>query len=170
MAVQPGGHEINELIDRYNAALLKVISPWVRGSAQAEDVLQEVWIKVHRNLAGFRGDSGIFTWLYRIAVNTAISHGKKWSREDREQDETADPKGTFNPEKELEKSHLRKDLAGAVGRLSGRHREVFLLRAYNGMAYGEIAESLEISEVNARVLYHHAIGRLRKELRHLRGL
>ena len=169
MAEKAGRLDVNELIDAHNSALLRVIIPWTRDRSQAEDVLQEVWIKVYQNLHRFRGDSGVFTWLYRIAVNTAINQGRKRRFENADTAGVADPKSTFQPEKEFEKSVIRERLARAVEELSGRHREIFLMRAYNDMPYEEIGRQLKISALNARVVYHHAVDKLRKKLDNLKG-
>lgn len=158
------GWDLDFLVKTYNVRLTRVIQPFVRNSADLEDVLQDTWTRVYLGLKGFKGGAQIFTWIYRIAVNSAISHGRK-KKADLLQEDQADPKRTYNPEDEYDRKQLRKEIRDAVRKLSDNQRDVFLLRAFNDMSYEEISNTLDMTVTNAKTTYFYAVNKMRKFLK-----
>ncbi len=156
--------KIDELFKEYNDRLVKVVAPLVPSSALLDDILQEVWMRVYRYWPKFQGRSSVFTWLYRIAVNTTFTALKKVQRPS-DQSVFDNLRSGSEPEKEYEKSMLRYDLAEAVKMLKSQQKEVFLLRGYQEMSFREIGTALSITENNARAVYFHAVRRLREKMK-----
>jgi RNA polymerase sigma-70 factor (ECF subfamily) len=157
--------EFRILVDRVSPFLFKVLAPWAMSRETAEDIVQEVWIKVHRSLHRFRGDSDIRTWIYRIAVNTAAS----WSRRRRDAfsdrlETVPDVRIQADPEAEAGRSSLRGAIRSAVDRLKSSERDVFLLRVWDDQSFADIARTLGSTEGSVRVRYFKVIRKLRKDL------
>jgi RNA polymerase sigma-70 factor (ECF subfamily) len=153
------------LVRRHSAAMARFVYGLGAPSADVDDLLQEAFFRAFRSIATFRGDSSFRGWLFRIAANAARDHHRRGRKrgvvltlEDRELADTADPVG------EAEASEAEGRLNLALGQLPPKQREVFLLRAQQGMAYEDIAESLGTSPGAARVHYHHAVKRLKEAM------
>ncbi len=160
LSMYEGQEGLERLFYEYNPRLVKVVGPLVPSSAVLDDILQEVWIRVYKALPRFKGNSSLFTWLYRIAVNTAFTALKKIEYPS---DESVfqNLRSSSEPEKEYERSVLKKDMAKALNRLNVRQKEIFLLRMYEGLAFKEIGASIGVTENNARVSYFHALKKMR---------
>jgi RNA polymerase sigma-70 factor (ECF subfamily) len=142
----------------------------------AEDVLQETYIKAFRALPGFEGRSSLTTWLYRIAVNEALMLARKRKPEvaSVEQDQPFDPEGESAemefvdfcclPEGEFLSSEARRFLDQAVRQLPENLRVVFVMRDLEGLPVRETAEALGISESNVKTRLLRARLRLRQQL------
>ncbi len=121
----------------------------VNTKQDAEEVTQDVFLRIHRGLGSFRFESSFKTWLYRIAVNTAINHAKKRSRvTTREIEEIfEDPATVTQPEagKRLEAEEVEKKLNALLNQLNPDQRVCILSREIEGMDYQEIATSLGIN-------------------------
>jgi RNA polymerase sigma-70 factor (ECF subfamily) len=145
---------------------------------EASEVAQEVFILCFRKIGQFRGDAKFWTWLARI-VDNQVSNRRSWwrrrgsrvthsldqqfGREDKDVVSYEPPDPSPSPRQEVEGRQSLEALNGALGKLSGDHREILLLRFSDGLPYEEIAESLQISlgTVKSR------INRARQELRPL---
>ena len=127
-------------------------------------LLQEAFFRAFRAIGSFRGDASFRAWLYRIGANAARDHHRRargrtiLSIEDRELTDPADPAG------EAEATEAEGRLGMALGRLPPKQRDVFLLRAQQGMPYEEIAATLGTTPGAARVHYHHAVKRLKEAM------
>jgi len=154
------------LVERYQGRVYALMCGMVRDREEARDLTQEVFIKAYNNLARFRLESSFYTWLYRIAMNLAIDHLRKFSkRKTSEYDDgiaSRDGDGGFaeghrvgNPGRSLERKQLNQTIMDALDKLSPDHREVILLREVEGLSYREISEALEIPEgtVMSRLYY-----------------
>ena len=141
----------------------------------ADDISQEVFLKLYRSLKNFRGDSQLSTWLYRVTVNTCISSKRKktlpvLSIEENihslETGESLDITGTAvnSPEKALEKSELKKHIEKALKNISNKERIVFILRHYRDLSLKEISEIMDISEGTVKSLLFRSVKKLRKKL------
>ncbi len=136
------------------------------------DLLQEVMLKVHRSLGSFREDAQFKTWIYRIAVNRAISFLRRRrvrslfrERVLRERAAgAAEPPGSDTLELLIE-AQERQRVAQAIERLPARQRATVHLRIVEGETYAAIAEIMGCSVGTAKANFHHAVKRLRKELR-----
>ncbi|MBU9888755.1 MAG: RNA polymerase sigma factor [Candidatus Omnitrophica bacterium] len=115
----------------------------------AEEVTQDVFLKVHKNLANFKFESSFKTWLYRVAINTALNAVQKRDRiANREVEEVPEDAATATPadaSRRLEAEEAEKRLRGLLERLNPDQRACLLLREVDGMNYQEIAESLGIN-------------------------
>jgi RNA polymerase sigma-70 factor (ECF subfamily) len=140
------------------------VSRFIRSDAEAEDVVQESFIKAYRALANFRGDSAFYTWLYRIAVNTAKNHlvaaskrpismtqFEKNDDDDYEQDMFMSDSST--PESELITKQIAETVNDTMNSLPSDLREAIMLREIEGMSYEDIAEAMEcpIGTVRSRI-------------------
>lgn len=153
----------NVLVLRYQHRVLKLVSRFARDTAEAEDIAQEAFIKAYRALASFRGESAFYTWLYRIAVNTAknavVSNRRRpvdfdLDREDPEQFERQSGlKEIDTPEGLLLSEEIRGTVAKAIEQLPDDLRMAITLRELEGLSYEEIAEVMEcpVGTVRSRI-------------------
>ncbi|HSR66536.1 MAG TPA: sigma-70 family RNA polymerase sigma factor [Acidobacteriota bacterium] len=143
----------------------------------AEDLVQEVFIKAYKSLKKFRGEAQFGTWLYRIAVNTHIDKVRKKSEAamrdyDSWDDERsvlhfkppADRSPQGNPERRVRSAGIQEDIRRALKTLSPRQHSVFVLRHYQNLKLREIAEVLSCSEGTVKTTLFRAIRRLRDQL------
>jgi len=128
----------------------------------ADDILQNVFVKSWRSLHNFRGDAGLYTWLYRIATNECLSFlAKKKPNIDISQAEIT----TDFPISREEESHqsgdaIQKKLEQAISLLPNKQKAVFNLRYYKEMKYNEIAEIMGTSVGALKASYHHAVKKI----------
>ncbi|WP_228259100.1 MULTISPECIES: RNA polymerase sigma factor RpoE [unclassified Marinobacter] len=150
------------LVVKYQSRVASIISRYVYDSHEVMDLAQETFIKAFRAIDRFRGDSAFYTWLYRIAVNTAKNHleargrrpqGSVDSSEAENYDDGRRLRDVASPEKLLQKDQLQKALAEAIAALPEELRSAFLLREYDGLSYEDIARILEcpIGTVRSRI-------------------
>lgn len=151
------------LVLKYQHKLLKLIVRYVRDPSEAQDVAQEAFIKAYRALPRFRGDSAFYTWLYRIAINTAKNYLVAASRRppdsdvdmsDAEQyDETAELKDSATPEMLLLKDEVQQTVIDAIDALPPDLRTAVTLRELEGLSYEEIAQAMDcpIGTVRSRI-------------------
>ena len=181
-----------ELIDRYGASMLRVARLHVRDRAVAEEVVQETWLAVLNGIERFEGRSSLKTWLFRILSNRAKTRGEREGRSvpfsaiaatdaaadggrsvDADRFQGADaqqwpyhwsaPPRAWTQEKALEREALGV-VKDAISDLPDTQREVIRLRDVEGWSADEVADALEISDVNQRVLLHRARSRVRTAL------
>lgn len=162
--VQKGDKRAFEvLVLKYRHRIFSLVSRFVRDSDEVQDVVQEAFIKAYRALPGFRGDSAFYTWLYRIAINTAKNYLVSRSRrppgvdieiEDAEYLESAGSlRDNADPESLLATEQLRAAVDGAIRRLPEDLRTALSLREYEGLSYEEIAEVMRcpVGTVRSRI-------------------
>ena len=140
----------------------------------AEDVAQEVFIQVYESVDGFKGDSKISTWLYRIAITKSMDHIRRKKRKKRfafieslfnQQDELIHDPGHFvHPGVQLENKEAAADLFKAISLLPDNQRTAFVLNKIEHQSYQEMAEIMGISVAAADSLLHRAKVNLRKLL------
>lgn len=126
------------------------------GDEGAQDASQEVWIRVWRNIKGFRGESAFSTWLYRITMNTCLSIRQREAR--REEREYGDempylpepPGGDADPEAAALSAERRDEIQTALQHIRAEHRAALVLRHMEGLSYAEIAEVLEVPDGTAK--------------------
>jgi len=158
------------LVTRYQARLYNAALRLVQSPDDAADVVQDAFLNAFQSLHSFKGDAEFFTWLYRIAFNTAISFKRKKrpavSLESNTGEggiEPNDPSDYVKPGSAIERSEDERQLAAAIARLSPEHREVLLLKDIDGLKYEDIAELLSVPIGTIRSRLHRA----RLELREL---
>ncbi len=151
------------LVRKYQHRLVKLISRYVRDQAEVMDVAQESFIKAYRALPRFRGDSAFYTWLYRIAINTAKNHIVAQSRRPPDTDlDAADAEQFANgsdlqelatPERIALRDEIQAAVAGAIDDLPEDLRVAITLRELDGLSYEEIAQTMDcpIGTVRSRI-------------------
>jgi RNA polymerase sigma-70 factor (ECF subfamily) len=168
-----------ELVDRHKKKVYYLAYDITGDHHEAEDVSQEVFVKVFRSLNTFRRDAKISSWLYKITVNASLdSLRKKPSRPDAPIDilEKVDVgdnalggRTDLDPERRAESLLLQRHISQALQKVSPKERSVFVMRHYNDLKIREIAEVLNISVGTVKALLFRAIKKLRKELSIYRG-
>ena len=145
-----------ELVIRHQRRAYAVALGMVHDPDDARDVCQEAFLKVHKNLSTFEGEAQFFTWLYRIVMNLCIDHLRKKRGQQVEFDETQAPddpdeggiaphRTGFDPARALSDKELRKQIMGALDKLSPAHRAVLVMREVEGMSYQEMADEMKCS-------------------------
>jgi RNA polymerase sigma-70 factor, ECF subfamily len=159
-----------ELVSRYQARLYNAALRLVNSPDDAADVVQDAFLNAFQALHNFKGDAEFFTWLYRIAFNTAISLKRKKrpavSLDDKPGEgafDPDDPSEYVKPNAALERTEEERRLHAALARLSHEHREVLVLKEIEGLKYEQIAEVLGVPIGTIRSRLHRA----RLELRDL---
>lgn len=151
------------LVLKYQHKIVALVNRFVKDRTEAEDVAQDAFIRAYRALANFRGESAFYTWLYRIAVNTAkndlVSKGRRPPASDLDAEEAElffQEQGLTEqatPESELERDQVEQTLQQALQGLSEDLRMAITLRELEGMSYEEIAVVMEtpIGTVRSRI-------------------
>jgi len=151
------------LVLRYQHKVVKLVARLLRDPAEAEDVAQEAFVKAYRALGSFRGDSAFYTWLYRIAVNTA--RNTMASRQRRPLDYEADlseseqsvvesrMRHIDTPEAAALTDEIHQTVNGAIAALPEDLRTAIVLREIEGLSYEEIAEAMDcpVGTVRSRI-------------------
>ena len=142
----------------------------------AEDLAQEVFVKAHHGIRGFRGGAKLSTWLYRITMNAYLDSKRRKtpvvvslvaSDDGRGGDELIDlvaDQGTRGPEAVAEASRIEAHVRQALGALSEQERTVFVMRHYQDMPIKEIADGLDVAEGTVKSLLFRGVRKLREEL------
>lgn len=157
-----------ELVRRYRNEVFAVAYHYVRNREEAWDLSQEVFIKAHRGLKSFRGDASFKTWLLRITANRCKDHFKKRRLKTvalEDMDGRQDPAAVApEPDQQAQHAELGRAIQEALGTLSDKHRTAFILREYEGLSYGEIAEAMGCSMGTVMSRLHHARKKMQKAL------
>ena len=150
------------LVRRYQRPVLAIARRFARDEDDAEDLAQRAFINASQRAGGWRGGS-FKSWLFRIVVNLAKNHLRDVSRFDRSEEAQEHEGEAAGPgvEERMMRAEQQQALRAAVARLPRRQREVLLLRIDGDLPFAEIARTLEITEVNAKVNFHHAVQRLK---------
>jgi RNA polymerase sigma-70 factor, ECF subfamily len=160
----------DELVTRYQTRLYNAALRLVHSPDDAADVVQDAFLNAFQALHTFKGDAEFFTWLYRIAFNTAVSLKRKKrpavsleAGGSEARIDPDDPSEYVKPGAELERTEDERQLHDAITRLSQEHREVLILKDLEGMKYEDIASVLGVPIGTIRSRLHRA----RLELRDL---
>ncbi|KPK50940.1 MAG: hypothetical protein AMJ63_13455 [Myxococcales bacterium SG8_38_1] len=164
------------LLGRYRGPLFSVVLRSVRDRGRAEEIYQDVWMKVIERCDDFRGDAKFSTWLYTIARNLCIDHQRKMKfrlHASLDQPQAGSDRAIAarapNPGPSTEAlaagGLLRERIASAVERLPDEQREVFLLRQLQGLAFHEIAEVVGVPANTVKSRMRYALERLQRTLR-----
>lgn len=146
------------LVDTYKERLYYHIRRLVGDHDDADDVLQNVFVKVYRNIAAFEEKSGLYTWLYKIATNESLSFIKSRNKKSTISLDGETSFGHVNSYADsfVDESSIQKKLLKAINQLPDKQKEVFQLRYYEEMAYEEMSEVTGTSVGALKASYHHA--------------
>lgn len=167
--------ELGKMVDRFSPGIFRLALRMLGNEQDAEDILQETFIKALKSLDSFEERSSLSTWLYRIAMNEALmvlrKHKVATVSIDEENEDEEGPDGPREivdwcclPEEELLGGESRKFLDGAVQKLTPALRAVFVLRDIQGLSVNETAETLGITESAVKTRLLRARLKLREEL------
>jgi len=155
---------------RYNQRIFRTARSILRDEAEAEDVVQETFVRAFRHLEQFEERASVGTWLTRIAVNEALSRLRRFQRFDALDTESNHKEGGSysveskqpGPEDQASFQELRSVLTVAIDSLSQDLRTVFVLREVEGLSTLETGEALQLSSEAVRVRFHRARQALRR--------
>ena len=164
-STEPVSLSVEQIYHDYAPRVYNMARRMVRTDADAEDVMQDVLLKVVRKLPTFRGASALPTWLHRVTVNTALSHRRKLAvrEERRARDpfetivaEEAEPSGATSPEAQLVNRETHALIERAIAKLPPLYRNVFLLADVEELPNADIAERLGLSLAAVKSRLHRA--------------
>ena len=163
------------LIQHYQASLLRIAYGITLDREESLDLVQEVFLKVYKNIRTFREASRLSTWLHRITVNQCLNWRRRWKRRFRWHHESIDEEGLpdhpalgtrdYDPEILYQNREMRETLWAALKELPEEVRAVFALRELDGLSYDEIAKVLKIKKGTVSSRLFHARKRLREGLK-----
>jgi len=167
-------HAFEQLVDYYETRVFRVAQSIAHGREDAEEVMQNAFVKAFENLSHFRGDSRFYTWLVRITINEGLMKLRRRRLNEVSIDDVFESEeGTFRreladgeptPEKRYSQKELRCILANAIGRLAPGYRTVFQLRDVEGFSTEETARSLNLSVPTVKTRVRRARSQLRRSL------
>ena len=159
------------LVERHRSMVYRVAYQFAGNHHDAEDIAQDVFIKVYRSLDRFRQDAQLTSWMYRIVMNACIDHRRRQRPaiaapfgEEAEQRMLNTPEDTPGPEDRAYAGELGQVLESEIGRLPNGQRVVFVMRHHQGMKLCEIADALGLAEGTVKRQLHAAVHRLRQAL------
>jgi RNA polymerase sigma-70 factor (ECF subfamily) len=161
------------LVERHRSMVYRVAYQFAGNHFDAEDIAQEVFLKVYRSLDKFRQDAQLSSWMYRIVMNACIDHRRRQHPaavapfgEEAEQKLLNTPEETPGPESRAYAGELGQVLESEINRLPHGQRIVFVMRHHQGLKLGEIADALGLAEGTVKRQLHAAVHRLRHALSH----
>ena len=167
----------NYLVEKYHRAMIHFLFRMVRNQAVAEELAQEVFLRVYRSRESYRAEAKFTTWLYRIATNLAVNHARDTRHErsaqtiylDAPDEETGSRPDVADDEPSVEQSMMRNERMAAIRThvmaLPERQRMAVLMHKYDGMDYRQIGEVLKLSESATKSLLFRAYQTLRDKLK-----
>jgi len=167
------------LVRKYQHKVVKLISRYVKDQSEVYDVAQEAFIKAYRALSNFRGDSAFYTWMYRIAINTAknflVAQGRRLPNVDIEASDAEQYEGESalkeyaTPESILRRDEIQETVFRTIENLPDDLRTAIMLREIEGLSYEEIAEAMDCPVGTVRSRIFRAREAIDKTLRPLIG-
>ena len=180
-AAQRGdGEAFRRLVERYQRRVVQLALGMTKDPDEAMDIAQETFVRVHRYLPSFKGDSSFFTWTYRIAMNLCLDAQRRRGRSGRVELEEGDeaeieaamepPSAALaGPQRQALNSELRGRIEEALAGLSEKHRAILLLREVEGLSYEELSKVLGIRKGTVMSRLFHARLNMQKKLREYLG-
>lgn len=149
----------NEMVRRFHSRIYWAARRMVKSHEDADDIAQEVFVRAYSALANFRGESGIYTWLYRIAINLSINHLRK--QKVRKLMDITDYIPFLGKDAEQDKGMIHDEnvslIEKAIETLPEKQRAVFIMRYYDEMPYEQISAILGTSVGGLKANFHHAV-------------
>jgi len=180
-AAQKGdGQAFRRLVEKYQRRVFQLALGMLKDPDDAMDISQETFVRVHRYLPSFKGDSSFFTWTYRIAMNLCLDAQRRKGRVERvdvEQGDEAEIEAAMDPPSHAlagpQRQALNEELKGkmeqALGELSENHRAILLLREMEGLSYEELSKILGIRKGTVMSRLFHARLKMQNKLREYLG-
>jgi RNA polymerase sigma-70 factor (ECF subfamily) len=171
LAGDPQG--FRELFDRYHRQVLAIAVGLTGNGDDAMDVVQETFVRAHKNLASFLGESSFYTWLYRIAVNVGIDFRRRQSRRaevvqvEPIDENVGDGEHAVDPRAEVERRELGARILKGIDELTPEHKAAIILREIEGLSYEEISKVMQCSKGTVMSRLHYARRKLQAKLREL---
>jgi RNA polymerase sigma-70 factor (ECF subfamily) len=180
-AAQKGDQQaFRKLVERYQRRVVQLALGMTKDADEAMDIAQETFVRVHRYLPSFKGDSSFFTWTYRIAMNLCLDAQRRKGRVERvdlEQGDEAEIEAAMDPpsaalagpQRQALNDELRGKIEEALSGLSENHRAILLLREIEGLSYEELAKVLGIRKGTVMSRLFHARLKMQNKLREYLG-
>ncbi len=167
-AVKGDGKAFEKLIRRYDGQIMNILLNILKNEDDASDAYQETFIKVHNNLGQFKKGSAFYTWLYRIALNTAYSFYDRRPVHAEFDENIHSPEFTDTPpaagDRELSDEEKRELVKKEIENLSAQQKTVVYLKSYEGLKFREIAEALSLNEGTVKKYFHRAVENIRNSI------
>ena len=160
-------HAFQELVDRYKDLVFALIARTLQDRARAEDLAQEVFLRVHRGLPYFRGEARLSTWIYRIVANVCVQeHGGRLATTSLDDEQTrAEVRAAAGSiDRQFGALELRDRLEKAIARLPPHYRLVIAAHYLEGVRYEDLAEALQMPLGTVKTQLHRAKQQLRRLL------
>ena len=168
------------LVERYQRRVVQLALAMTKDADEAMDIAQETFVRVHRYLPSFKGDSSFFTWTYRIAMNLCLDAQRRKGRLERvdvEQGDEAEIEAAMDPpsaalagpQRQALNAELRDRIEEALASLSENHRAILLLREVEGLSYEDLAKVLGIRKGTVMSRLFHARLKMQSKLREYLG-
>ena len=153
------------ILKKYQDRIYNLCRYLLGNPQDAEDAAQDVFLKAYRKLRNFKPESSLYTWLYRIAVNTCLDHKRKFRPEPFKDQSLAEnvPSSEPSPEQRYQSKEIGQAIQSALDQLPKQSRAVIVLREVEGLSYEEMAEVLNTSVGTVK----SRISRTREELRRI---
>ena len=159
---------LQELVDQYKNLVFGLIARTVQDRAKAEDLAQEVFLRMHRGLPYFRGEARLSTWIYRIVANVCLqdhaSPARTVSLDQWNEDTARPPIAPAAADRQFADFELRDRLEKAIARLPANYRLLVAAHYFEGVRYEDLAEALELPLGTVKVQLHRAKQQLRRLL------
>ena len=157
------------IVRRHQKGVWRMVRRYVKHDADAADVTQQVFVRAFKGLVAFRGAATVRSWLYRIAINCALTwirdHRREQPAEIDEDSLTQMPQAPANIASDQDGARLR----AAIAQLPPKQKLVLELRIFDDLSFKEVAELADCTENTAKVNFHYAVKKLRSILRDLGG-
>lgn len=157
-----------ELVRTYSKALYWQIRRIVVNHKDADDILQEVFIKIWQGIESFRGEAKLTTWMYRIAYFESLSHAKRQKRIAENQIEITEDNDFLVDQVAgdpyFDGDRAEKLLQEAIDKLPPKQKQVFVMRYFSELSYAEIEEITGTSQGSLKASYHHAVEKIKKSI------
>lgn len=157
----------NKIVSTYSERLYWHVRRFVLSHEDTDDLLQEIFIKIWAALPSFRGESQLFTWVYRIATNETLNFLRKQKVRAalRFQSIDAELENRIDSDPYFAGTQAERELSKAVARLPEKQRQVFIMRYYDDLSYEEISSITGTSVGSLKASYHFASEKIRENLK-----
>ena len=155
-----------EIVDKYSERLYWHVRSLTGSHDDTDDLLQDIFLKIWKALPSFRGDSGLFTWVWRIATNEALGFLRKKKVRAALRFESLDARAerVIDSDPWFDGDAAQRKLAVAVSHLPAKQRSVFCMHYFEELSYSQIAEITGTSEGALKASYFHAAQKIRDEI------